>query len=90
VVQTFEKTATKRFRPVHSRQANLGVVTFRHIASSQFLCRLQEEVDFEDTAVVVGATDWTVFQKISVPKCIGALGAAIKELNAPQKGRKKE
>jgi hypothetical protein len=89
VVQTFEKAASTRFRPIHSCQAKIGVATFRHIASSQFLCRLQEEVDFEDSTVVVGEKDWMVFQKLSTPKCSGVLGSAVKELNAPQKGRKK-
>jgi len=89
VVQTFERmTSANRFRSIHRDKANIRAETFLHIPSTQFLCRLQEEVKFTDPqTILVDKKDWLMFQKFS--KCLPALGSAIKELNSAAKGRKK-
>jgi hypothetical protein len=59
-----------------------------HIPSSQFLCRLQEEVKPIDAqTILVGDKDWTAFQKLS--KCSQPLREAIKKLNGATRGGKK-
>lgn len=88
VVQAYEKSATTSFRSVHRSKAGIRAETFLHIPSAQFLCRLQDNVIFDDLqTITVGGKDWTSFQKLS--KCSEALGVAIKELTGAAKRGKK-
>jgi len=89
VVQTFERmTQPSHFRSVHRSKANIRAETYLHIPSVNFLCRLQEEVNFADLqTILVNEKDWATFQKLS--KCSQALGSAIKNLNGATKGGKK-
>lgn len=89
VVQAFEGTTTtrNRFRSVHRSKASIRAKTFLHTPSSNFLCRLQEEVKFADTqTILVGDKDYTAFQKFC--KCSQQLGEAIKKLNGATRGGK--
>ena len=80
--------AASSFCSVHCSKAGIRAETFLHIASAQFLCRLQEKVVFDDLqAIRVGRKDWTSFQKLS--NCSEALGEAIKELTGAVKRGKK-
>jgi len=90
VVQAFEGSTTirNRFRSVHRSKASIRAKTFLHIQSSQFLCRLQEEVKPVDAeTILVSDKDLTVFQKFG--RCSGSLGEAIKKLNSATRGGKK-
>lgn len=88
VVQTFEKSTPMHFRAVHRNKANIRANTFLHIPSTQFLCRLQEAVVFDNPqTIMIQEKDWTTFQKIS--KCSAALALAIKDLNGTMRGGKK-
>jgi hypothetical protein len=90
VVQAFEGTTSprNRFRSIHRSKTGIRAETFLHISSSQFLCRVQEEVKYIDTqTILVGDKDWTAFQKFS--KCSQSLGEAIKKLNGATRGGKK-
>ena len=88
VVQAFEKVATKSFRSIHHSKAEIRAETLLHIASSQFLCKLPEEVVSTNLqTILVEGKDWMTFQRLSM--CSQALGLAIKNLNGATKGGKK-
>jgi hypothetical protein len=90
VVQAFEGTTSprNRFRSIHRGKTSIRAETFMHIPSSQFLCRLQEEVKPIDAqTILVGDKDWTAFQKLS--KCSQPLREAIKKLNGATRGGKR-
>ena len=77
-----------RFRSIHRERANIRAETYLHMPSIHFLCRLQEEVKFDDSqTILVDSKDWATFQKLS--KCSQALGSAIKDPKSTIKGGKK-
>jgi len=92
VVHAFEIAGPSRnlFRLVHFAQAHTRAETFIHIPSTQFLCRIQNEPNLDNSGnVILSDNDWTVFSGLAGnPDRRKMLEAAINALNtASRRGK---
>ena len=94
VIRAFEVVGPNRnlFRLIHSAQVKTRVMTFMHIPSTQFLCRIRNKPTSNSSGdVLLSEDDCSTFKRLAGDSnCRRLLATTVQNLNTASRRREKQ